>query len=58
MAFEAFEITIKFTVDKDMVPGLFHQSDDWVEFITREFMRQTHYHPAFAVVETKIRETA
>jgi hypothetical protein len=50
---QRFEITIKFTVDKDMVPGMFHKPEDYVAFITREFMRQSHYHPSFEVVDTK-----
>jgi hypothetical protein len=50
---QKFEITIRFEVDRDMVFGMFHQSQDWVDFITREFMRQSHYHPSFEVVDTK-----
>jgi hypothetical protein len=46
---QRFEITIKFTVDKDMVPGMFHKPEDYIAFITREFMRQTHYHPVYEV---------
>lgn len=46
---QRFEITIKFTVDKDMVPGMFHKAEDWVEFITREYMRQTHYNACYEV---------
>jgi hypothetical protein len=35
------------------VPGMFHKPEDYVAFITREFMRQSHYHPSFEVVDTK-----
>ena len=50
---QRFEITIKFTVDKDIVPGMFHKAEDWVAFIPREFMRQTHYHPVIEVISSK-----
>lgn len=46
---QRFEIQIRFNVDKDMVPGVFHKAEDWVEFITREYMRQTHYNACYEV---------
>jgi len=34
---------MQFEVDLDMVPGSFHEPDDWVFFVQRDFMRQVHY---------------
>lgn len=38
------DITMKFSVNLDLVPGFGHEAGDWIKFIQREFMRQKHYH--------------
>lgn len=44
------EITIKFSVDLDTVPGTFHDPKDWVWLVTKDFERQSHYNPSYEVV--------
>jgi len=46
-----FKFVIEFEVDKDMVPGFGYEVQHWIDFTTREFMRQGHYHPKIVIKE-------
>ena len=49
-----FEIIIKFTGDLDSVPGWGHEPQDWVDLITQQFRRQTHYRTSADVQAVRI----
>jgi hypothetical protein len=46
-----FEFTIKFSCDRDQVPGWGHQIEDWIALATREFLLAKHYNTRAEVVE-------
>jgi hypothetical protein len=37
------EIKLTFSADLDMVPGWGHETQDWVDLVNRELMRNSHY---------------
>jgi len=47
---ERFEITIKYTVDRDAIPGWGHQPENWIDLATHAVSIQTHYHPEIEVM--------
>lgn len=48
---EKYIFTIRFEVDRDMVPGWGHQIKDWIRLATHEFVSQTHYNAEYDVIE-------
>lgn len=46
------KIILELEVDLDIVPGVFHQAEDWVQLATREFLHQKHYNAV--LVSSKI----
>lgn len=55
---ERFEITIKYTVDRDMVPGWGHHPENWIDLATGTVRAQGHYHPEIEVVSVKTLTTS
>lgn len=53
--FQKAEITIKYTVDLDPVPGWGDNPDDWVRLATEAVLRQSHYNTSADVVSVKVR---
>jgi len=45
---------IKFEVDLDMVPGRFHDEQDWVNFVVWNFEAQKHYNAKTEVVSVNV----
>jgi len=47
-------ITLSFSADLDMIPGWGHQPEDWVQLVTRDLNRNSHYNTEIEVhtVET------
>ena len=44
-----FNITVE--VDLDIVPGMFHQSEDWKLVFTQALMQNAHYNPVVDIEE-------
>jgi hypothetical protein len=53
--FQKAEITIKYTVDLDPLPGWGDKPDDWVNLATEAVLRQSHYNTSADVVSVKVK---
>jgi len=47
------KITLELEVDLDIVPGMFHQAEDWIQLATREFLAQRHYNAVLVHVRVE-----
>jgi hypothetical protein len=55
MMFKQAEITIKYTVDLDAVPGWGHEPEDWINLAKEPVLRQSHYNTSAEVVSVEVK---
>lgn len=47
-------IKLTFSIDLDMVPGLFHDPQDWVDLVQSKLMEQHHYNLKVEIHYTEV----
>lgn len=50
------EITMKFSVNLDLVPGWGDCPEDWIKLITSQFLSPEHYKPTVEIIDVSYTE--
>ena len=53
MAKDVFKITVELTVDRDIIPGMGHTAQSWLQYAFADFLRQQHYHTSIQEVKAE-----